>query len=294
MLARTLATQVQAYLDARSQLEQRRSEVNDVDPELRRLEQVRHDLQQVIDHAQDAAATALVAAVREHVEAEAAFEQCRSDGNVMEPAARRLERARRALQEELRTLVYEMAPIPRRPAGSWLEQQRILVAIDNGEPSEWAVQIAGQLAEQLCARLALVHVVRPVLGFGRNFMAANRLEATRRQEGAELLRRTQQSLSQAISSECMLRTGVPMEEITAAARDWKADLIVLGRRERGRFVRCLSASTSESVTRHAACPVVTVGQEPHREPSEDDDWIPMGADCAAPLAAHRCSETRRI
>jgi|SRR5687768_5341654 len=294
MDAQRLPTRIEAYLDARAQLEQRRSEVNDVEPERHRLDQVRRDLHEAIVEVRDPRSAPLVAAVHEHLAAEAAFDQSIPGGEAMELAARRLESARIAVQEALRAYVEEMAPVPRLRPDASSAQKRILVAIDDSESAGWALQVAGELAQALSARLALLHVVRPVLGFGRDFMAANRLDLSRRQEAAEWLHRMQRRLSPAITSECMLKTGSPAEQILAAAQEWKVDLLVIGRRGRGKVARCLSPGTSESVTRKSACPVVTVGREPNRELVEDDEWFPVGADCVAPLAAHHHSETRNI
>ena len=119
------------------------------------------------------------------------------------------------MQEALRAYVEEMAPVPRLRPDASSAQKRILVAIDDSESAGWALQVAGELAQALSARLALLHVVRPVLGFGRDFMAANRLDLSRRQEAAEWLHRMQRRLSPAITSECMLKTGSPAEQILA-------------------------------------------------------------------------------
>ncbi|MGE5112215.1 MAG: universal stress protein [Acidobacteriaceae bacterium] len=43
-----------------------------------------------------------------------------------------------------------------------------------------------------------------------------------------------------------------------AANEWPADLIVIGSHGRGGVERLLLGSVAESVTRHAACPVLVV------------------------------------
>jgi hypothetical protein len=56
-----------------------------------------------------------------------------------------------------------------------------------------------------------------------------------------------------------LRKEQPAEEIVALAEELGADLIVVGRRHRGRIRRALAGSVSNWVVRHARCPVLVVG-----------------------------------
>jgi nucleotide-binding universal stress UspA family protein len=52
--------------------------------------------------------------------------------------------------------------------------------------------------------------------------------------------------------------GNPKEEIARTAREWGADLVVLGARGLGRIKRFLLGSVSLAVARHVACPVLVV------------------------------------
>jgi nucleotide-binding universal stress UspA family protein len=65
-----------------------------------------------------------------------------------------------------------------------------------------------------------------------------------------------------VSADRIIREGVADTEIIAAAKEWKADLIVLGSHNRGRFARLLLGSTAESVLRGAPCPVLVVTHPP--------------------------------
>jgi nucleotide-binding universal stress UspA family protein len=58
-----------------------------------------------------------------------------------------------------------------------------------------------------------------------------------------------------------LRVGRPNAEIVALAEGVGARLIVLGSRGRGGVRRALMGSVSDSVVRHAHCPVLIVRQE---------------------------------
>jgi nucleotide-binding universal stress UspA family protein len=58
-----------------------------------------------------------------------------------------------------------------------------------------------------------------------------------------------------------LRRGGADREIVLLAEEEGADLIVMGSRGRGRIRRALMASVSDSVARHAHCPVLVVRTE---------------------------------
>jgi len=55
-----------------------------------------------------------------------------------------------------------------------------------------------------------------------------------------------------------LREGMPWREIVESAREWPADLIVVGTHGRSGLTRLLFGSTAEGVVRHARSPVVVV------------------------------------
>lgn len=55
-----------------------------------------------------------------------------------------------------------------------------------------------------------------------------------------------------------IRQGSPGREIVEAARDWPADLIIVGSHGRGFWGRMLVGSTSDAVMHHAPCSVMIV------------------------------------
>lgn len=56
----------------------------------------------------------------------------------------------------------------------------------------------------------------------------------------------------------MLRVGVPYREVVAAAKDERADLVLLATHGHGRIHRLLVGSVADRVIRMAPCPVLTV------------------------------------
>jgi nucleotide-binding universal stress UspA family protein len=150
----------------------------------------------------------------------------------------------------------------RTPAGPF---GRILVAVDDSKQAQWAVQIAGQLAESLGAKVALVHAyfLRP----GYSPELAPPIEdvlAEMKESGVKLLAEHRTALPKSVAVEQILVEGEACEQIVHAAVDWKADLIVTGTHGRGRLAQFLVGSTAEGVIRMARCPVLAVAHEPVR------------------------------
>ena len=141
--------------------------------------------------------------------------------------------------------------------------KRILVAVDNGEASYRAAEMAARLATVTGARVALLHVIDlsrvydPELGF-----ADNMLSSDMRSAAEDLLDRYHALFASGIRVNRLTHDGDPPAEIIAAADRWGADLIVVGTHGHGRLRRLLLESTAEAVSRGAHCPVLSVGHAP--------------------------------
>lgn len=142
-----------------------------------------------------------------------------------------------------------------------IELRRILCAVDFSAHSARALRHAERLADWYDAELRLLHTyhVLPVAPFAPEMTPAMLLtEEYRTQLKQELLR----------VSECRgpLRTrlqaevveGAPAACIVNAAREWPADLLVLGTHGRSGLPRFILGSVAERVVRQAPCPVLTV------------------------------------
>ncbi len=66
-----------------------------------------------------------------------------------------------------------------------------------------------------------------------------------------------------VDCHALVREGDPAQQIAAAARQFKADRILLGTRSRGRLGKMLLGSVAEQVLRSVNLPVITVGPEAH-------------------------------
>jgi nucleotide-binding universal stress UspA family protein len=138
--------------------------------------------------------------------------------------------------------------------------ERILVAIDDGEPAECAADVANRLAAQLGATLAFVHVLpRTVIAPNELGFVDAETVAQVQHRAHDLLRLARQR-AEDTASDLILREGLPAQEIAAAAREWNADLIVIGNHSRPLVKRLLLSNTTKGVLHQAPCPVLVVSQ----------------------------------
>jgi nucleotide-binding universal stress UspA family protein len=140
-----------------------------------------------------------------------------------------------------------------------------MIAVDGSKTSTRAVEIGHELANQLGAAVALVHVMDITKGFAPELGIADaRILEGLRVTGAEVLDRCAHEISPAgacgvIPVARFMCEGDPASEIVKAADEWRADVIVMGTHARGPVARFLLGSTAEAVVRRAHCPVLTVG-----------------------------------
>jgi nucleotide-binding universal stress UspA family protein len=136
--------------------------------------------------------------------------------------------------------------------------QRILVAIDGSEFAAHALAVASNLATALSAQIGLVYVIDPRLVAGEAGIPADKLWGLLRREGHDLLDTAASTIPTHLHVWKFLREGTPWKEVVESAREWPADLIVVGTHGRSGLTRLLLGSTSEGVVRHGPCPVVVV------------------------------------
>ena len=130
--------------------------------------------------------------------------------------------------------------------------RKMLIAVDESSIAAHAAQIGIDLARSLGADIAFIHVFEtpsidtPEPGMPEDERALAALADLRARfpAGKDAAQFTPQ--------------GEPGEEIVTAARDWAADLIVIGSHGRHGLTRALVGSVAESVMRHAPCPVLVV------------------------------------
>jgi nucleotide-binding universal stress UspA family protein len=134
---------------------------------------------------------------------------------------------------------------------------KILVATDGSREAQLAATAAADLAKSTNSELHVVHVgeARPT------FLAQTEEEpAELQREAQRLLDEQEKRVEEAGGTvkEAHLRQGRVDEEIVDLAESLGIGLIVMGSRGRGRIRRALMGSVSDSVVRHAHCPVTIV------------------------------------
>jgi len=142
---------------------------------------------------------------------------------------------------------------------------KILLATDGSEAAELAARTAADLAGKTGSELHLAHVL--VLSpetLHDPFGTAAREEFEKRERARlnELVERLEASRGAVEGTH--FRVGSPDAEIVAQAEEVGADMVVLGSRGLGVMRRALMGSVSDSVVRHAHCPVLVVREYEHR------------------------------
>ena len=139
---------------------------------------------------------------------------------------------------------------------------KILIAVDFSENSECAFDYALTLATQFNAELTIIHVINEPVdlrGFYVPHISFEQLEKEIEESAAKMMETFCISKLGTFSNyKTAIVTGIPYDEITAAAAKIDASLIVLGTHGRTGLDRILFGSTAERVVRSACCPVLTV------------------------------------
>jgi nucleotide-binding universal stress UspA family protein len=146
-----------------------------------------------------------------------------------------------------------------------MDMVRVLVATDGSSHALRAAGIAARFARELReAEVTLINVgyVPPLALGGPGFPVTVDLsiveEALETASKAILERTLQEFAGVDASVTSLYRHGDPAQEIIAAAREKKADLIIMGSRGRGQFVGLILGSVSERVLHGSETPVLIV------------------------------------
>jgi universal stress protein A len=139
-----------------------------------------------------------------------------------------------------------------------MDYRRILVAVDLGEHSELVLSRAKAVVGVTDAELKVLHVVEyvPVEPMGEALLPAVSIEeelvAGARNRLAEMVRSADLG-----GAEQRVIAGTIKSELLRAAREWPADLVVLGSRERHGLALIVN-QTEDAVLHAAPCDVLAV------------------------------------
>lgn len=160
--------------------------------------------------------------------------------------------------------------------------RKILVPIDGSETSAGGLNEAVKIARTLGSRIRLVHVVNEFVidGAYSPGMYANDLFQSLRDTGRGILADAEALVRAAgveVESELLESIGAPAADlIVAQARQWGADLIVMGTHGRRGLARLAMGSDAEQVVRLMAVPVMLVRNLPQRR-GPDMERVPAAA-----------------
>ena len=140
---------------------------------------------------------------------------------------------------------------------------KVLLATDGSKKADLAGRSAAELADETGSELHVVHVL--ALPIDTQDPSSFQPEVRR-----QLEKRMRERLEEPVSTieaqggevaGSHLRAGRPDAEIIDQAEQIVAGLVVMGSRGRGGIRRALMGSVSDSVVRHAHCPVLVVRPE---------------------------------
>ena len=144
--------------------------------------------------------------------------------------------------------------------------EKILIAVDDSEPSYKAATYGFALAKKLQADVALIHISEmpivmnvtgdPILG-NPGYIMPNVIDI-QHDVAKKLLENIILKLGEGLIVKEYILVGDVTHEIIEIAKEYQASLIVLGTHGRTGFDHFISGSVAENVTRHARCPVLIV------------------------------------
>jgi nucleotide-binding universal stress UspA family protein len=139
---------------------------------------------------------------------------------------------------------------------------KILHPTDFSECAQQAQEEAARLARALGGEVVLFHVSVEAPLYAEGLIGVKDVEkvyeAQRKWAEETLEARAAALREKGVASRWLLRVGIPFEEIAEAAREERADLIVMGTHGRGGLARFFLGSVADRVLRTAPCPVLTV------------------------------------
>ena len=144
-----------------------------------------------------------------------------------------------------------------------VDVRNVLVPVDFSENAEAAARYASDVAQKFGAKLHVMHVVEPA-SFVNDLsnvpftLSDKQLEATAMTDLEALSTRF---IDPTVPVSWMVKHGKGYQEIVKAAKELKADMIVISTHGYTGLKHTIMGSTAERVVRHAPCPVLVLRAE---------------------------------
>ncbi|MEY1554708.1 universal stress protein [Yoonia sp. R2331] len=144
---------------------------------------------------------------------------------------------------------------------------KILIGVDGSDPALHALNAACDLAKACDAAIYLVHVPHPdTVAFATGAVAGYHMVTTMPDDktvqaaAAKIIASATDIVTKAgcTVAESYTQRGDPGDMVIATAKEMDADLIVTGRRGLGNIAGLILGSTSQRISHHAHCAVLTV------------------------------------
>lgn len=136
---------------------------------------------------------------------------------------------------------------------------RILIAVDGSAASFDAARTGFDLAEALSAEVKTVYAVEPPVPYsGDTGLPPDELLQVATRDDEAVIDALRRAVHVPEGASHLVRAGEPADVILKIAKEWPADLIVIGSHGRSGVARLLFGSVAESVVRRATCPVLVV------------------------------------
>lgn len=138
--------------------------------------------------------------------------------------------------------------------------RRVLLAVDESQDSEAAVHQLMTEANPRETAILVLHVIEPLPLYPNGYLSSGaECGSMRRKQWKEakslIVGVAEQLRTAGFTPTTMLRRGDPVGIILKVAKEWCADLIILGSHERNWMDRLLLRSVSDAVVRRAICTV---------------------------------------
>ena len=145
---------------------------------------------------------------------------------------------------------------------NYKQMKNIMVAIDTDEQSAELVDYAIELARKFDAKIWIVHIVTPDMGYVGVVVSPQYVSTLKKSEHkAEhqlLLKYEARVKYEGLEAEGILITGPTVEMVVEEALKLKADLIVIGSHEHSFLHNALVGNTTRQVIRKSGIPVLVV------------------------------------
>lgn len=136
--------------------------------------------------------------------------------------------------------------------------KRILVAHDGSKSSDKALKKAAEIAAKFASSVTVVSVIPDLYLSELMEMDRMRIITSLTEEAKKNMASIKKKTGGMVRLKTLIRQGDPAEEVLAAAKASRADLIVTGSHGRHGARRFLLGSVSSKVVDHAECAVLVV------------------------------------